>query len=104
MFFAHLHPFGGDRPNACIQIELLPSRGDYLVCSGGCENEQFQRTGSRAVLRANQSYELSDLAVRKSGVMRHLLNLRPLRQQIVKMALESGRVFARSVTAHGRPV
>src|SRR5205823_4590341 len=86
VFLACLHPIGWHRPHFLSKVELAPPGANDFTGASSCQDQEFERASGYAFLLAQSSDELAQVIVGKRGMMNDLANLRPWRQQLVKMS------------------
>src|SRR5436305_1212738 len=104
MLLGGLHPLAGNGPDGLVHIDLAPA-GLYDLAGPGCgQDQEFQRTSRVALLGPELLYECANLAIRQGGMVLDFVDFRALRQQILKMASPSRRIFASAVASGSSPV
>jgi hypothetical protein len=88
-----LHATGWHGPDPALKIDLAPACSQDLAAAGGGEDKELQSPGCRRISLPQHLYKSGHLLIRHRWVVSPL-QLVPLRQRVLQVALPSGWVFS----------
>src|SRR5258708_4677432 len=103
MLLVGLHAPRRYDPYAVGKIDFVPGCAAGFIEPRGRERDELQARGGDAAVLPELSHEGADLAVRQSGVVLDLGDLRARRQRVLEQATPACRIINCAIMVNGRP-